>query len=486
MKLKVSSIRNRRGSTYLTVIITTSVVGLMLAAYLKLVDVQNQLSVRSQTWNRTVPVVEAGIEEAMAHLNHNGSPDGGGNFDLSKLQSDGWSSGNVLNGPWYKQRLFDNDAYAVKIDAWDGNTNNFPKIYSTGVVDHLPAFALNKRFSAFLAGVSLQDMMATNSKYGRRVIECTTTNVPTFTKGLVTKRGIDMNGKNVETDSYNSLDENHSDGGRYPTNPAERLANGDVASNGQIINIGNAKIRGSVATGPFGTVNLGTGVVGDSGYVENPANAGTIQDGHFRDDMNVDFADVVLPPTCVGGLPTNCATWLPFPSTSGTTVIGTNTYRYVLETGDYDVSGMTLSESVYARGNVRLLVRSSAGINITGNDRITVGTNGSLKIYADCPTVNLGGNGVVNETGSAIKFAYYGTARNTSISLGGNAEFVGTIYAPYAHLELNGGGGAINDFSGAAMVASAKFNGHFRFHYDEALPAIGAWRGFTVTSWNEK
>lgn len=484
MKPKISSSRNKQGSTYLVVVVTMVVVGLMLAAYLKLIDVQNQLTTRSQTWNRTVPVIEAGIEEAMAHLNLNGSPDAGGNFDLSKLTRDGWS-GNPSSG-WYRERWFENDHYAVKIEAWTGSVSNFPKIYSTGTVQHLPAFALNKRFGAFLASALLEEMLTNKpGLFSRRVVECTTTNLPTFTRGLVTKRGIDMNGKNIETDSYDSLDENHSDFGRYDA--AERKDNGDIASNGQIINVGNATVRGKVSTGPFGTVSLGTGVVGDSAYCDNPANAGTIQPGHFTDDMNVEFHDVTLPVLC-SVAPTNpsCATWFGLPTTSGTTTINSNTYRYVLDTGDYEINGSTLDDSIYVRGNVRLLVKS--GINITGNNLITVGTNGSLKIYADCPTVNIGGKGIVNDSGSAIRFQYFGTVKNTSISLGGNGQFVGTIYAPYAHLDFNGGGSStsFNDFSGAAMVASAKFNGHFKFHYDEALPKIGAWKGFVITSWNEK
>jgi len=62
MKTRVSTHRRTRAFTYLTVVITMIVVGLMLAAYLKLVSVQNQFSVRSQTWNRSVPVLEAGVE----------------------------------------------------------------------------------------------------------------------------------------------------------------------------------------------------------------------------------------------------------------------------------------------------------------------------------------------------------------------------------------------------------------------------------------
>jgi hypothetical protein len=50
---------------------------------------------------------------------------------------------------------------------------------------------------------------------------------------------------------------------------------------------------------------------------------------------------------------------------------------------------------------------------------------------------------------------------------------------------LNGSGNNTTDFIGASITKSVKLNGHFNFHYDEALKSIGPSRGFVVTSWNE-
>jgi hypothetical protein len=99
--------------------------------------------------------------------------------------------------------------------------------------------------------------------------------------------------------------------------------------------------------------------------------------------------------------------------------------------------------------------------------------------------VDINGKGIVNP-GLSTSFQMFGTPACTTIGLGGNGEFTGTIYAPQAATTFNGSGSSWNDFSGAAMVKSAKFNGNFKFHYDEALPKIGLWRGFTITSWNER
>lgn len=475
MKALLNFPRRQSGFTYMTVIVTMIVVGLMLAAYLKLINVQNQLTMRSQSWNRTVPVIEAGIEEAMAHLNKNGSPDAGGNLDLTKLNGDGWS-GDKDSG-WFKWRMLDGDVYLVKIDPWKGTTTNFPKVHATGLVAQLPAFALATPRSGFFFA-SLEDLIR-SGRYTRRTVECTTTNNPTFSRGLVAKKIIDLNGKNIETDSYDSTNPLYSNNGRYDASKARD--HGDIASNDTItntVNVGNAKVKGTVSTGPKGTVAIGSqGVVGNAAYVNDPKNTGTIQPGHSKDDMNVEFPDVVMPSVAWSTLPS---------SSSSSTTINGRSYKYVLNGGDWRVTGGDLVDSIYINGPVRL--RVDTGIRYTGNEGITIGTNGSLKLYADCVDANIAGNGIVNETGSAIQFYYFGTTKNRSLSLGGNADFTGVIYAPYADMALNGGGNPANynDFAGAAMVNSAKFNGHFKFHYDEALPRIGLWRGFVITSWNEK
>jgi len=47
------------------------------------------------------------------------------------------------------------------------------------------------------------------------------------------------------------------------------------------------------------------------------------------------------------------------------------------------------------------------------------------------------------------------------------------------------GGNNTIDFIGASITKTARMNGHFNFHYDEALRVIGPFRGFIVSSWLE-
>src|SRR5262245_52659014 len=88
MKTSPSTRRGSEANILLVTLCTLAVIGIGLAAYLSLVTNQNQLVVRSQVWNTCMPVLEAGIEEALAHCNANYQ---------TNLVSNGWS----LSGSCY-------------------------------------------------------------------------------------------------------------------------------------------------------------------------------------------------------------------------------------------------------------------------------------------------------------------------------------------------------------------------------------------------
>lgn len=473
MKTRFQPSRPNRGFTYMTVVITMIVVGLMLAAYLKLVAVQNQLTMRSQVWNRSVPVLEAGIEEAIAHLNKNASPDSGGNFNPN-MTTDNWVAD--AEGGWHKTGMVGEDIYYVKIGQWPTTPNvtptNFPMIYSTGFVKQVSAFALNRSFGPFLAD-TLEEIIGRGG-YSKRVVQCTTTNIPVFSKGLIAKHGIDMNGNGVFTDSFDSGNPAYSTNKRWDI--SKHRANGDIASNDTITNavdIQNANIWGRVATGPFGTVSIGpNGSVGDLAW----QNAGTkgIKPGWSTDDMNVDFPDVTIPNVSWSGMPG-----------------GSGSYKYVFNLADSyyaitsgDINGKIL---VTAR-NVHLWVQT--GWRFSGQDSLTIASNASITIYLDCPSADITGQGIINNNPGGFSTAdqcyIFGTSKLTTLDMGGNGEATCAVYVPYANVTFHGGGSSDQDFSGAAIVNSIKLSGHYSFHYDEALGRRGLWRGFVLTSWSEK
>jgi hypothetical protein len=415
MKISSSNFKeqfNQSGNILVGAMIMSTVFGITLLGYLNLVGGQYRYIARSQVWNETIPLAEAGVEEALAHINFNG---------VDNLDADGWE---LIGTNYVKSVELPSGTYKV----WISDDDN-PIIYSQGAV------------SSTLAPEDFT-----------RTIRVTTQKTAMFMKGMVAKDDIDLNGNNVETDSFDSKDPSSSTGGFY--DPGKRKANGDVATNSSLENrlrIGNANIIGRVSTGPGGSVSIGSnGAVGSVEWHED-GNKG-IMPGWSSDDMNVDFVDITLPFNS-GNYPN-----------SGT-VNGEN-YEYVMGDGNFELNGFSLSgkKKIAITGNATLLVTDN--ISMAGQAAIEIKPGGSLTLYMTGSSARFSGQGIVNETGNALNFSYYGLPSNTSISMSGNAGFIGTIYAPDAAFTLGGGGSDTQDFIGATVTDSVKMNGHFNFHYE--------------------
>jgi hypothetical protein len=440
--MKIELKRNG-GSILVVILVITGVIGVTLASYLHLVSNQNISIMRSMAWNEAVAVAEAGIEEAMAHLNRN----------RTNRNRDGWA----LDGTnVWKEKTIGSQKYKTYIEA----TAEFPNIISEGWVRHPQTGAMLP---------------------SPRTIRVTTTNDAIFAKGMVAKGNIDLSGRNVTVDSFDP--NNAGPGGRYDI--TKRRDKGDVATNGSLIDsldFQNAKIYGKASTGPDGGVELNNGMVGSLAFhaAGNPG----IEDGYFTDDMNVYFPDV-NPPDGLGfptfGMP---AAWNP-----GTWPIGsTNSYHYVVPASAsayYLKSGLTLNNRTLVITAPTTIYVENGDITISGNGGITIAEGGNLQLFMNGDTTAIAGNGILNKTGRAGNFNYWGMPGNDLVKIQGNGEFIGTVYAPQADLVLGGGGAGNQDFMGASVTKSVKMGGHFNFHYDESLGPFGQRRGYTIVTWNE-
>lgn len=537
------------GSVLAYALVATGIIGLAVVSGLMLVGNQNQSTQRSQAWNECIAVIEAGIEEALSHMNDSG---------MTNLQSNGWSRQNDV---YAMNRSLGDNRYHVEIQG-----TNTPLIFATGYVCK-PLFP---------------------DQYLSRAVKCTTRREGIFSKAMIAKETIDMRGNNINADSFISTDPAYSTDGRY--DPTKRRDHGDIATNSGLDNslqVGNANIAGRIQTGPGGTPSVGpNGTVGDLGWVDS----GTfgIQPEHSADDMNVTFPEVKPPwnggacaapsggwitntttsvsaltnlattisypvnnigsvvtngyssstnypsnspgpvnttyttntqptssrtfpaaGTYVGsvvtrdvttGPPADRGTWYDFNLITGTTTFysyptftatyvsyttnAANTatwYDYILNDCNYELN--TLSGSVLVLGNANLWV--TGDINISGQDGIFIQPGASLKLYVSAPTATISGQGIVNYNASADSFYYLGLPTNTKLSLSGNGQFTGAIYAPNAAFTLGGGGNEVYDFVGSSVTRSVVLNGHYNFHYDEELEKSGPMRVLVVTSWNE-
>jgi hypothetical protein len=425
---------NQNGSVLMVILLTTMILGFSLASYLHLVRNQNLSIMRSQQWNMSIPVLEAGIEEAMTHLYKNA---------MNDLATDGWT---LADGLYHKKRQLGENMYAVSIQP-----GTRPIILSKGYVR-----------------VPLKNQYIEPP----RTVQVVVTNVPLFRKGMVAKGNIDLNGNNITSNSFDSEDPAYSTNGRY--DPAKTNDNGDIATNSSFLdslNVWNAKLYGRASTGPGGLVRVGAnGVIGSKDW--HAAGKTGIEPGWVTDDMNVLFPDV-HPPFSGGAL------------TPIAGVVNLVSHKHILTSGNWQLSELSLSgqESMLVMGDAVLYV--TGNVSMTGNSVIEIPAGSSLKLYVGGTSANFAGNGIANAGGNAMDFFYYGLNSNTDLKLAGNNSFTGAIYAPYAHFHLGGGGNDDYDFVGASVTASVKMNGKYNFHYDENLGRNGPRSIFTIESWNE-
>jgi len=439
--MKIRLLASKQGNVLLGTMVASGLLGVAMASYLKLVSVEYSAANRSQGWNMAMPAAEAGVEEALTHMYYN-CP--------SNILSEGWTpiNGNAI----FKQRLLREDAdqrewYQVIIVG----TNN-PTIFSQGFV----------RLRAQTNDISRKVMITTQGD-------------SLFSRAMVAKKQIDLNGSKVTVDSFDSADPNYCSNGAY--DPAKRKDNGEVATNSGLINsldVGNADIWGSIATGPGGTVAIGpTGAVGDATWHALGTNG--VQSGHCASDMNVAFHDVKVPFT-EGA----------FPLTPQRIETETGTENvYILDRSVNWKLDRGLDYSLVVKTNVHATLLVTDSFKFTAKQYIKIEPGASLKFYMQGASADIGGLGIFNENGNADSFFYLGLPGNTGLSVKGNGEFTGVIYAPNAAFTLSGGGKAIEDFVGASVTSTVTMNGHFNFHYDENLGRLYKNRGYIVTSWQE-
>ena len=181
------------------------------------------------------------------------------------------------------------------------------------------------------------------------------------------------------------------------------------------------------------------------------------------------------------------------------TLYFTNSYDHILwgtnnkdATNYYTTTDLTGSTIVIG---MNVTVAVSGGINMGPSDSFTVAAagsvvgcdlpNGSVRAYVGGTSCTLYGNGIMNQPGYAYDLIVFCAPTVTTLTLGGNAGFTGVVVAPSADLNMNGGGMNNIDFNGSVMVNSVTLNGHYSFHYDEALSRFGLEGRFLVTTWNE-
>jgi hypothetical protein len=377
--MKITATQRQQGNTLMLTLFFCVIIGMVLASALKLIAGRYSMTVRSTEWNGTIPVLEAGIEEAMTHMHDDATPN-----------ANGWTPTTVNGVPVYaKQRTFADGSYFNTLIYSNGTSAPF--IFSQGFV---------------------RSPLKANT-YISRTVKVGLTNPPNvFTKALSTgSGGIAFSGGNVTIDSYSSAL------GAYNVT-SNRSAFGNIATdstNVPAISLSGGTVYGTVTTGPGGTVTGGT--VGT-----NLSWTSGIEPGTTNNNMNVSFPSNSPPP--------NLASFLPLPPAGVTNTV-------VVPSGSYQMSSYSSGGPMIITGNVTLY--DSGNFSIAGTDYIQLMPGATVTLYVG-GSISMAGNGVINGTGFAGNFNVLGLSGCTGISYTGNAAFNGTVYAPSADVTIHGNG----------------------------------------------
>jgi hypothetical protein len=495
MNLHVPHNSRRRGSILILAILFMVFMAVFLATYLVLTQGEYTAVARSQAWNSSLVMAEAGVEEALALVNKNVGV-------LGALTN--WTATAVTVDHWTPVSS-NSSASVYSMTRWLGTT------VGSSNLGHYTVYVTNNATGTngvVILSVGYATWASSSASFLSdppvRKVLVKTKRDSLLNANLAAISTVDFNGNNVTLDSFDSGDPYHSDWqttmtyhgtnfyGLYPANPGantsmsapdyatepfKRKDNAYVATDGPVISSGNANIYGYVNTAPNGNVTVGNnGTVGDVFWVPTPG----IQPGHSQDDMNTIFADVVLPAAFASATTVS--------KRNGANALVTNgyTFNYVITNTGYFKITSQVRDPIYVRGT-NIFLYLPAGLTFNGNSMnstMYVESNSDLTIYTGADIDTSGQAGINNIAQYAPAFAIYGLPGCTDIKIGGNGTIVAYVYAPSAYLHMGGSGGTYAGV-GAFFVKQIQLNGNMAFHYDEQLKLIGPARAYIPSTWQE-
>src|SRR5437764_1803672 len=262
------------GSVLVWTVLVIAILSLMAVETLRLVTIKYQSALQTSTWQEALLAAESGIDVAIVELRKSLYPQ-------PNYAWEGWNNppGNEVTG--YELTTVPNaglngtpmtietnvDAPAQLIDPT--NSWQYYRIRTVGTIPITgPARTsdnpqdtklrrLSLRWERFTNGI-LTPHLLTAPQVSRRV-EAVVRPVSAFDQAIMSVGVVDLTNQNIVVDSYDSTDPTKSTNGLY--DPVKRQENGDIATDGQLIEAGNAQIYGDVATNA-GTVSGAANITG--------------------------------------------------------------------------------------------------------------------------------------------------------------------------------------------------------------------------------
>lgn len=291
-----------------------------------------------------------------------------------------------------------------------------------------------------------------------------------FAYGLLARDSIYANG-GAWMDSYKSDPDNN------PATPTVAWSSGVARSNARVavsstaagaLHVDGADIYGTAAVGS--TTSAGLKMKDWDGQI---GPRGASYSGKYRvtpGALAVDFSASFEPVSVPTGATVRVNYVLPR-SVSGPPYylseesLGTTGASTVLQMNKLTVEG---AATLTIKGDVTLYLppAGSETLKVAGSGKMLLASGATLKIITP-GNISVSGAGIAN-SGAPENVQIWGNAADGSaqtISLSGSGALSAVLYAPNAALTLPGH----TDFSGAAVVKSARLTGSGAFHYDESL-----------------
>lgn len=438
-------LRSDRGGVLPAVIILTMIAAVWIGSFVQLTQTEVRISNSSFHFNSALNLAEGAVERSMLALNTQRRQ------ELTGGSGDPWSGWRAEDGIMKMDEvevdLGRGLIGVLRAEIDDYNTDE-PRILAEGKIALPIQPDVSRRLEVLL---ELR---------------------PPFENGFTFRRSVTLKGQSITFDSYDA------EKGLYHPE-TNRQAGATVASPTleaeDDLSLGNAKIYGYVALGS------GNPKLGPRGNVSGlDAQEGTVDPSRITRDFVAHFPSV-YPPNPQYSLGTIDSDWSGNPETGEWTLGNPNATVPTI----YEVEAITFNNrTLTIIGPVILYVLGEIDIG-GGSGRLEIDENVSAEIFAESD-ITIGGDGAVNRTADPRNLSIFGTSSmNQAFKLHGGSDWIASIYAPNADIELKGGG-STGTFFGAMVGDSLLVDGNYDLHYDESLAEITApFSTFRPSRWKE-
>ncbi len=424
MNATYTDLRESRGSVLILAVIFATIAAISIGSYIQLASTEMRLSNHQFYANASLNLAEAGAEEALYAINN------------TAWSAEGWSpsdNANRYRRTFPEVELGSGAVGVIRVDVRNAKFSN-PVVFAQGTIR---------------SGGDMTTVKQIQVQLRRRSL---------FANGIPSRNNVRFSGGEVYVASYQSSDPDMTtrDGGSVAS----------VSIEEDSVDVGNATIYGSVATG------------GEWPRIRN----GRIYGADTPENMDVDPDRVSTDFESsfpVIEAPEENGHWYD----GGAGALGSDGGNTIYHTDAIDLNS---DDELIIRGDVTL--RVDGDVDITGEARLTIEEGASLTLYVE-GDMQIRGNGMANLSGDPNpipkNMQVYGTSEGSQdFSIGGNAAWHGVIYAPNAVISMLGGGNS-GEFRGAVVGDHIRMTGGSEFYYDEDLKNFSKDGEFGVASWRE-